>query len=139
MNSMTESWTSNDRVRRNTRPESNARIDEQTRYNIERYRGESAGVIARRIDELNREWDIERVLEANASALAFSGVLLGATVDRKWLLLSGAVLGFLFLHATQGWCPPVPLLRARGVRTQGEIDEEKFALREMMGTSTRNV
>ena len=59
-------------------------------------------------------------------------MVLGATIDRRWLLLSGTVLGFLLLHATRGWCPPLPLLRAAGVRTRGEIDEEKFALLEIL-------
>src|SRR5690606_22980165 len=43
--------------------------------------------IENRLRELDREWDIERTLEANASTLAFTGVALGATVDRRWLAL----------------------------------------------------
>jgi hypothetical protein len=33
--------------------------------------------IASRLRELDREWDIERTLEANASTLAFTAVVLG--------------------------------------------------------------
>ena len=55
------------------------------------------------------------------------------TVSRKWLVLTGAVLGFLFQHAVSGWCPPVPVLRRLGFRTRGEIDREKFALKAMRG------
>jgi hypothetical protein len=131
MKMFTDSWTNNDRVRAHTRPESNRQIDQKTHFNIERYRGKPPEVISRRIQELDREWDIERVLEANASVLALTGVILAGAFNRKWLLLSGTVLGFLFLHSTQGWCPPLPLLRARGVRTRGEIDEEKYALLEL--------
>ena len=43
--------------------------------------------IGRRLHELDQEWDIERMLEANASTLAFTGVVLGATVDKRWLAL----------------------------------------------------
>lgn len=43
------------------------------------------------------------------------------------------MLSFLLLHATQGWCPPLPLFRRLGVRTRGEIEKEKFALRFLRG------
>src|SRR4051794_27739907 len=62
--------------------------------------------IERRLRELDREWDIERCLEANASALALTGVGLAALVNRRFLLLPGLVCGFLLQHALQGWCPP---------------------------------
>jgi len=85
-----------------------------------------------RIGEVDREWDIERVLEVNASSLALTGLVLGATVDKKWLTLPAVVLPFLLQHALQGWCPPLPLLRRLGLRTQGEIDREKYALKELL-------
>ena len=69
------------------------------------------GRIPQRLRELDREWDIERALEANAATLAFSGVVLAATVDRRWLVLPGLVTAFLLQHALQGWCPPLPVLR----------------------------
>ena len=72
---------------------------------------------------------MERVLEVNASTLALSGLVLGATVNKKWLLVPCVVLSFLLQHGLQGWCPPLPLLRRLGVRTRGEIDREKYALK----------
>jgi hypothetical protein len=33
---------------------------------------------------------------------------LAASHGRKWLILPGIVTAFLFQHAVQGWCPPVP-------------------------------
>ncbi|HET9942578.1 MAG TPA: hypothetical protein VFR05_04515, partial [Terriglobia bacterium] len=39
----------------------------------------------------------------------------------------------LLQHAVQGWCPPVPLFRRLGIRTQREIDEERYALKAMRG------
>ena len=89
--------------------------------------------MTRRIDELDREWDIERVLETNASVIALSGLILGATHNKKWLIVPGIVTTFLFHHAVQGWCPPVPLFRRLGVRTRREIDEEKYALKAIRG------
>lgn len=122
-----------DRVRAHTQDEINDRIDRRIQENIHYFSIQSPDVISKRIDELDREWDIERLLETNASAIALTGVILGITVDRKWLLLPTAVLSFLLMHAIQGWCPPVPLLRRLGVRTQREIDEEKYALKYFRG------
>jgi hypothetical protein len=75
--------------------------------------------IVQRIEELDGEWDMERVLEAHASSLALTGLLLGMAVDRKWLLLPNAVLPFLLQHVVQGQCPLLPILRRPGVRTRG--------------------
>jgi len=85
--------------------------------------------IGSRLHELDREWDVERTLEANASTLAFTGVVLGATVDKRWLALPALVTAFLFQHAIQGWCPPLPILRRLGFRTASEIEQERQALK----------
>jgi hypothetical protein len=55
------------------------------------------------------------------------------TRSRKWLIVPSIVLPFLFQHAMQGWCPPVPLFRRLGVRTREEIDREKYALKALRG------
>jgi hypothetical protein len=122
-----------DRVRRNTTPDSLARIDSKIEENIRFYASQPDHVISRRIEELEREWSMERWLEANASSLALSTLLLGLTVSRKWLLATGGVLSFLLLHAVEGWCPPLPLLRSLGIRTRGEIDRERYALKFLRG------
>lgn len=121
-----------DRVRRSTPVHVNMEIDRVTDTNIQQYleRGEAA--IRERIDALDREWDVERVLEVSASTLALSGLVLGLTVNRKWFMLPGLVLPFLLQHGLQGWCPPLPLLRRLGVRTRGEIDREKYALMDAL-------
>src|SRR5687768_6701982 len=121
-----------DRVRRSTASHINREIDRQTNSNIHRYANSKPDVIHRRIKELDQEWDIERVLEVNASTLALTGLLLGVTVNRKWLMLPGAVLAFLLQHGLQGWCPPLPILRRLGVRTLGEIDREKYELKALL-------
>lgn len=128
----TEDPTSADRVRHSTAQEVNREIDRRTNNNIRRYANSSEEVIHRRIEELDQEWDIERALEVNASTLALSGLLLGVTVNRKWLALPGVVLSFLLQHGLQGWCPPLPILRRMGVRTRGEIDREKYELKALL-------
>jgi hypothetical protein len=59
--------------------------------------------------------------------------MLGALVDRRFLALPAAVFGFFFQHATQGWCPPLPVFRRMGVRTRREINKEKYALKALRG------
>ena len=119
---------SNDRVRRSTPTRVDADIDRRTDTNIARYGDRPRGEVTERITELEREWDVERVLEVNASTLAFIGLALGVAVHLHWLALTAVVLLFLFQHGVQGWCPPLPILRRLGIRTRGEIDREKYAL-----------
>lgn len=126
-----------DRVRRHTGAAEIATIDEKTRRNVRAYARRAPNEIGHRIHQLEHEWDVERTLEANASTLALTGAALGTTVNQKWFWLTGVVLTFLFQHATSGWCPPLPVLRKLGVRTQNEIDQEKFALKAIRGDFSR--
>ena len=104
---------------------------------VARYRYASPDQIDRRLDELDQEWDTERTLEANAATLAFTGCVLAATVDRRWISLPMIVTAFLFQHAVQGWCPPLPVIRRLGFRTMREIDEERQALKILRGDYRR--
>jgi hypothetical protein len=122
-----------DRVRANTSDEINRELDRQLAARVRGYEQKSSGEITNRTNELDREWDMERWLETNASAIAFTGLVLGVTHSKKWFLVPGIVLPFLFQHAVQGWCPPIPVLRRLGVRTREEIDREKYALKVLRG------
>ncbi|QDV67986.1 hypothetical protein Poly24_16920 [Rosistilla carotiformis] len=123
----------NRRVASHTCDAVNRQIAQQTRERIAHFSKRSHQEISQRLDELDHEWDIERALECNASALAFSGVMMAASVDRRWLILPAAVTAFLFQHAVQGWCPPLPILRRMGFRTSAEINEERYALKALRG------
>jgi hypothetical protein len=90
-------------------------------------------LIADRLHALDEEWDVERAIQANAATLALSGTVLSMTHDRRWAVLPLAVTGFLLQHATQGWCPPVPILRRLGFRTHVEIERERHALKALRG------
>jgi hypothetical protein len=120
-------------VRANTAPEINQSIDKKIEENVRYYSGQPREKIARRVRELDEEWDIERILQAMASSLSLSGVMLGVTVDRRWFVVPSLVLSFLLLHAIQGWCPPIPLLRRLGIRTRDEIGRERYALKALAG------
>lgn len=122
-----------DAVRANTKPDVQRKIDKKIRQEIIHYASQPKDVISRRIFELEREWDVERVIEANASSIGLASLIWGVTVNKKCLAVTATVLGFLLLHAVQGWCPPVPVLRKMGVRTRREIDRELFALKVLRG------
>jgi hypothetical protein len=122
-----------DRVRAHTDDDRLADLDQQARDRINEMQGATAAELSARIVELERESDVERVLEINASTLALSGLALGAFVNRKLLVIPAVVLGFLLQHGIQGWCPPIPVLRNLGLRTRQEIDAEKYALKTMRG------
>ncbi len=126
----------NKRVEQNTPQRVNDEIREQSHRSVARYAGASKQELTRRIEELDREWDIERTLEANAAALACTGAVLALTVNRRFAWISAVVTGFLLQHALQGWCPPLPIFRKRRVRTTREINQEKTALRILRGDFT---
>ena len=122
-----------ERVPQNTAEEINQRIRRETAENIAAIVARGRAAIDERLRELDREWDMERTLETNAASVALFGLGMGAFADRRWFALPALVCGFLLQHALQGWCPPVPIFRRRGVRTMREIDEERFALKALRG------
>jgi hypothetical protein len=108
------------------------RLDEIIR-NVQRHGGESEQVVSHRIEELEKEWNIDRAVIAMFAAVGSMALLAGANRNRKWLYFLGAQLSFLGYHAAVGWCPPVSLLRRLGFRTTKEIDAEKYALKTLRG------
>lgn len=123
-----------ERVPAHTPDAINRRLKRQRDERIDYY-SQHKSEIPDRLSELDREWDIERAIELNASTIAFTGIVLGAAFDKRWLALPAVVTGFLFQHAIQGWCPPVPVLRRMGFRTVYEIESERFALAEIRSGS----
>ena len=117
-----------DRVRQHSPDAANWKIDQVTEENIRRYTSMSPAVIRERMAELDREWEIERALELTSGLNVLAGLVLGLTVNRKWLLLSAVSSAFLVQHSLQGWCPPLPVLRMFGIRTKTEILKEREAL-----------
>lgn len=122
-----------DRVRRNSSQVVNTDVDVETRRCLEHLAAADAQTITQHIDSLEREWDVERYLQMNAGIVSLTGIVLGATVDKRFLALPAAVFGFFFQHAVQGWCPPLPVFRRMGVRTRREINREKYALKALRG------
>jgi len=125
--------TVTDRVRQVTDLRAQERLDAELIARVAQLARAPRPVLTRRIAELEREWDVERMLEANAAVLGGGSVLLAAVTGRRWLLLTGAVTVFLLQHAIQGWCPPLELFRRLGMRTRREIDLELHAVKALRG------
>lgn len=117
-----------DRVREHTAPPVNARIDEKTSANIRDFTSNQVTKISQRLGALDREWDVERALMLNFAVLGGLVFTLGKKVDPRWHWLFAVQLGFMAWHTLVGWCPPVPVLRRLGFRTQKEIGVERRAL-----------
>lgn len=125
-----------ERITRNTGSKINERIREKTLTKIAESADGGTDAINNRLKQLDREWDVERCLETGASTLILVSALLGYKANRKWFFLSAGVAGFLFQHALQGWCPPLPIFRRLGVRTADEINKERFTLKALRGDFT---
>jgi len=121
------------RVPESTAEHVNDKIRRSTEERIARTVAAGPEAIDRRLSELDREWDTERTLEANASVVILIGLALGAFASPWWFLLPTAVAAFLLQHAIQGWCPPLPVFRRLGFRTQTEIGQERTALKAIRG------
>lgn len=112
-------------------------VNEQIRHQMEARVAQIAAAgpeaVSRRLEELDQEWDTERTLEANAAALITIGSAMTLLIDRRFAVIPLTVGGFLLQHAVQGWCPPLPIFRRQGVRTQSEIEKERYALKAIRG------
>ena len=80
-----------------------------------------------RLRELQGEWDIERTIEVEAPSMSLAGLVLGATVSRKWLVLPVIAQSMMLLHSLQGFYPLLPLFRRLGLRF------ERHALKALRG------
>lgn len=121
------------RVELNTSPALNRKFQRQLEANISRYMGADRAAIDRRLRELDREWNVERLIETEAPLMIGLGIALGLLKDRKWFAVSAFAASMVILHSLQGWYPLIPVFRRLGLRTQNEIEEERNALRMLRG------
>ncbi|WP_142830004.1 DUF2892 domain-containing protein [Planococcus soli] len=110
----------------------NQQIERETEARINHFKRQDSQAIHERIDELEREWDTGKVLKAALAGIALSSSLLALTTNKKWALLSGTSSAFMLQYTLQGWCPPLSLIRRKGVRTPNEIQLEIQALRNLL-------
>lgn len=119
-----------DRVREHTAPEILADIDRRTATRVMRVARGGEAAIARRLDELDREWDVER-----AVTLGIAGVSLVAELGARRPVVRAVIRALqvaLVAHAVAGRGPATALVRRLGVRTQKEIDAERAVLVELL-------
>jgi hypothetical protein len=122
-----------DRVRANTPPEINQAIDTEIAATVRFYASKTNYEIGKRIEELDKEWDIGRIIEIRSSTASLIGVILSLKKSKAWLILPTITSTFMLQYAVQGWCLPISILRRFGFRTGQEIDLEKYALKFLRG------
>lgn len=86
-----------------------------------------------RLHELDREPTIEALLTGGACTATLGGLFLGLFRGRLWLLLPAAAQVLALEHLRRGSCAPARFLRALGVRSRDEVEEERFALKVVRG------
>jgi hypothetical protein len=120
------------RVPQNTEAELNESIDREAELRVASL-GNRPEAREARLKELQGEWDIERTIEIEAPSMSLAGLVLGATVSRKWLALPVMAQTMMLLHSLQGFYPLLPLFRRLGLRTEGEIARERYSLKALRG------
>jgi len=120
------------RVPRHTADDVNKQIHRQTEHNVARLADAPPEAIEQRLAELDREWDIERALEANAAVASLIGLALGATVDRSGFYCPQRSR-LLATACSSRMVPTGAYLSATGFRTQPEIEKERYALKALRG------
>jgi len=130
-----------DRARRHTKEHVNHRIDEITREQLALV-GDEPHAIRKRLDELDREWHVDRALMGVFSVLgAFTAHRALRALRRGhplsgWRVLFWAQMAFMGHHALRGWSPPLAVLRRIGFRTEKEIAAERVVLEKRLAAST---
>lgn len=122
-----------DRDRRHTAAAVLQRIDDDTQARLQACDAAGPGEMAAHLDALDREWDVDRAVELEASLVGLAGLALGALVRPAFLAAPALVGAAVFLHATVGWYPLLPLFRRMGLRTSREVARERYALKALRG------
>jgi hypothetical protein len=110
----------------NTLPADRERVQRQIKMQIAYYTRHPE-LIGIRLRQLDREWDIERIIERKTAALAVVGTTASNMRNYRWLALP-ARLTRLLHNTVQEWGPPVRTIRKLGYRTRDEIEQERQEL-----------
>jgi hypothetical protein len=121
-----------DRVRRHTARSVLRRIDDDTVDHLVQVQ-ENPASTERRLAELDREWDVDRTVEAEAATMGLVGLALGVFVRPAFLAIPATVGAGVFLLGTLGIYPLLPVFRRLGIRTAREIQRERYAIKALRG------
>jgi hypothetical protein len=90
--------------------------------------------ITERLQQIEKEMDLERVLHLNLATIALAGVALSySTEDKDWLYMPAAAVLLLAVDTAFCLTAKVPLLRRLGLRLKDEILHERYALKAFCG------
>lgn len=90
--------------------------------------------IGQRLDELEREWNLDRAVQTGTGTVALLSIFWYAATRTRFCLLVASVANvWLLVQAFTGWSAPGAILRRAGLRTQTEIDSERYALKALRG------
>ncbi|MEO8707139.1 MAG: hypothetical protein ABI867_44340 [Kofleriaceae bacterium] len=125
-----------DQIRKRSSKAANARIDRETREALDALA--TPDQIRERLTELDHEWTVDRALMLNfaiAGTISASLAIRTAIKHRRlggFAALLGTQLAFLAHHAVRRWCPPMPVFRRLGFRSDREICAERVALEKRL-------
>jgi hypothetical protein len=122
-----------DRVRYHTASDVLRCIDDATRDQLKQHATVDARLISERLHALDRQWDTDRAIALEASAVGLVGLALGAFVKKGFLGIPAVIGGALLMHAFSGRYPVLPVFRRLGLRTSREIARERYALKALRG------
>jgi len=126
-----------ERVEVNTSQATRDKFDRMLTANISRFIHAGPAEIENRLAELDREWNVERLIEVEAPLMIGLGVVLGLAHSPKWFGLSAFAAGMVILHGVQGWYPLLPVFQSLGFRSENDIEQERNALRALHGDQQR--
>jgi phage tail tape-measure protein len=121
-----------DRARRHTARSVLRRIDDDTLDHLMEV-AQKPETTSRRLEALDREWDIDRTIEVEAATMGLIGLALGAFVRPAFLAMPATVGAAVFLFGTRGMYPLLPIFRRLGIRTAREIERERYAVKSLRG------
>jgi hypothetical protein len=121
-----------DRARRHTAQSVLRRIDDDTVSHLAEVARHPERA-QERLAALDREWDLDRVVETEAAAMGLVGLALGTALSPRLLAMPGVVGAAVLLYSLRGMYPLLPLFRRLGVRTSREIERERYAVKALRG------
>lgn len=109
----------------------NERLRERVALRIADAAEGGAPAVEESLRRLEREWDVDRALQAGAAGLSLLALLAAILGRRRWAPVALLGPAVLLRNALGGESLIAELLRCLGLRTAREIEEEADALRDL--------
>jgi len=89
--------------------------------------------VERRLEELDREWTVGRVVKVVSALGIFLGLGLAVFVHPAWIALPTVIGLLLVQHAVSRWSLLTALIRTTGLRRGKDVEHERIALKALRG------